>query len=416
MATTLHRANGMKWTRLRGRPWLPGAMVAAAIVATGACDDAEDPCTRPQAICTWAGNGEKAYNGDGLGREVTALYWPMDLDFAPNGGPAYLLDWQNHRVRRITAQGLVETVMGNDLVGDGPRDQGDMKPEGAPGIDVELNHPTDVTFSPLDGSVLVAAWHNHKIRRLDPQTGRVTVLVGSGAGKTGDGAAAKAALLNQPKAVALDAAGNIFVADSRNHRIRKIDAATGFIATIAGNGMAGFAGDGGQPLTASFHMQYEMCTTAEDGKVTCTNENPEPGGGITLDDQGNLYVADTYNNRIRKIDLAAGVVSTVAGTGAAEFSGDGGPALAASFRLPRDLEFRAGRLYIADTDNHRVRMIDLATGIIQTVAGNGHPGFGGDRGPAPQASLHRPFGIALDSEGNLYVADTFNNRIRRINQ
>ena len=137
--------------------------------------------------------------------------------------------------------------MGNDLVGDGPRDQGDMKPEGAPGIDVELNHPTDVTFSPLDGSVLVAAWHNHKIRRLDPQTGRVTVLVGSGAGKTGDGAAAKAALLNQPKAVALDAAGNIFVADSRNHRIRRIDAATGFIATVAGNGMAGFAGDGGQP-------------------------------------------------------------------------------------------------------------------------------------------------------------------------
>ncbi len=285
--------------------------------------------------------------------------------------------------------------MGNDLVGDGPRDQGDMKPEGAPGIDVELNHPTDVTFSPFDGSVLVAAWHNHKIRRLDPETGRVTVLVGSGAGKTGDGAAAKAALLNQPKSVALDAAGNIFVADSRNHRIRKIDAATGFIATIAGNGMAGFAGDGGQPLTASFHMQYEMCTTAEDGKVTCTNENPEPGGGITLDDQGNLYVADTYNNRIRKIDLAAGVVSTVAGTGAAEFGGDGGPALAASFRLPRDLEFRAGRLYIADTDNHRVRMIDLATGIIQTVAGNGHPGFGGDRGPAaagqPAPSLrHRP--------------------------
>ena len=193
-----------------------------------------------------------------------------------------------------------------------------MKPEGAPGIDVELNHPTDVTFSPVDGSILVAAWHNHKIRRLDPQTGRVNVLVGNGPGKTGDGAAAKTALLNQPKAVALDAAGNIFVADSRNHRIRKIDVATGFIATIAGSGMAGFAGDGG--ATAGRQLPHAIGDVhhRRDGKVTCTNENPEPGGSITLDDQGNLYVADTYNNRIRKIDLAAGTVTTVAGTGTVE--------------------------------------------------------------------------------------------------
>jgi DNA-binding beta-propeller fold protein YncE len=232
----------------------------------------------------------------------------------------------------------------------------------------------------------------------------------------GDGADAKGALLNQPKAVALDATGNMFVADSRNHRIRRIDVATGFITTVAGTGMAGFAGDGAAPLAASFHMQLEICTTAEDGKVTCSNENPEPGGGITLDDRGNLYVADTYNNRIRKIDLTEGVVSTIAGTGAPAFSGDGGPALAATLSMPRDLEFRAGRLYIADTDNHSIRVIDLATGIIQTVAGTGQRGFAGDGGPATQASLYRPFGVALDPEGNLYVADTFNNRIRRINQ
>jgi DNA-binding beta-propeller fold protein YncE len=397
--------------------------MGAALLVTGACDDTTepdvppaDPCVGSQVICTWAGIGEKAFNGDGLTRQATALYWPMDLDFAPTGGSAYLLDWQNHRVRRVTAAGLVETVMGNDLPGDGPRDQSDMKPEGAPGGDVELNHPTDVTFSPLDGSVLVAAWHNHKIRRLDPQTGRVTVLIGAGPGKTGDGAAAKAALLNQPKAVALDAAGNMFVADSRNHRIRKVDVATGMIATVAGNGMAGYSGDGAAPLTASFHMQLEICTTAPDGKVTCSNENPEPGGGITVDDQGNLYVADTYNHRIRKIDLAAGVVSTVAGNGTAAFAGDGGPATAASLSMPRDLEFRAGRLYVADTENHRIRTIDLATGIIQTVAGNGTAAFAGDSGPATAASLYRPFGVALDPEGNLYVADTFNNRIRRINQ
>jgi DNA-binding beta-propeller fold protein YncE len=408
MARALQSAGGMKWR------YRVGALGAALLA--GACDDGGgDPCLKPQAICTWAGNGEPAFNGDGLARLSTALYWPMDLDFAPGGGPAYLLDWQNHRLRRVTADGLVETVMGSDLPGDGPPDQSDMKPEGAPGVAVELNHPTDVTFSPIDGAVVVAAWHNHKIRRLDPQTGRVNVLVGAGPGKTGDGADAKAALLNQPKAVALDAAGNMFIADSRNHRIRRIDRDTGIITTIAGNGMAGFAGDGGAPLAASFHMQFELCTTAPDGKVTCSNENPQPGGGITLDDLGNLYVADTYNNRVRKIDLAAGVVSTVAGTGAPDFSGDGGPAVAATLRFPRDLEIRAGRLYVADTENHRVRAIDLATGIITTIAGNGQPTFAGDGGPAAQASLNLPFGIALDSEGALYVADTFNNRIRRIN-
>jgi DNA-binding beta-propeller fold protein YncE len=394
-------------------PVLSAAALAIALAA--GCGGEDDPCTRPQTICTWAGTGEKAYNGDGLDRLTTALYWPMDLDFAPGGGPAYLLDWQNHRVRRVAADGRIATVMGNDLVGDGPRDQGDMKPGGAPGTDVELNHPTDVTFSPVDGSVLVAAWHNHKIRRLDTSSGMVTVLAGSAPGKTGDGAAATAALLNQPKAVAVDAGGNIFIADSRNHRIRRIDAASGMIATVAGTGTAGFAGDGGGPLQASFHMQLEICTTTAEGIVKCGNENPEPGGGITLDAQGNLLVADTYNNRIRKIDLAAGVVSTIAGNGTPGFGGDGGPALEAALFHPRDLEVGPdGRLFIADTDNHRVRVVDLGTGLIQTAAGDGEGRFGGDRGPAVKASLQRPFGVALDGEGNLFVADTFNNRIRRI--
>ena len=164
-------------------------------------------------------------------------------------------------------------------------------------------------------------------------------------------------------------------------------------------------------------MQLEICTTAEDGKVTCSNENPEPGGGITLDDQGNLYVADTYNNRIRQDRPRRRVVTTVAGTGTRRVQRRRRPGRwPPRFSQPRDLEFRAGRLYIADTDNHRIRVIDLATGIIQTVAGNGQRGFAGDGGPATQASLHRPFGVALDSDGNLYVADTFNNRIRRIAQ
>jgi DNA-binding beta-propeller fold protein YncE len=371
-----------------------------ALAPAPGCFQDTGPCEASQFICPYAGNGEPAFNGDGHPLLQSSLYWPVDLDFASDGR-AYLLDWQNHRVRRVNEDGRLETVMGNDLVGDGPPDASDLVSPGALGTRVELNHPTDLTFLP-GGQVVVAAWHNHKVRALDPATGMVMVLAGSGPGKTGDGGPAQQALLAQPKSVVADAGGNIYVTDSRNQRIRRIDGPTGIIATIAGSGKEGFAGDGGRPLDASFRLQQP-------------NENPEPGGNITLDAAGLIYVADTYNNRIRLIDLAAGQVTTVAGDGTAGFGGDGGPATAASLNHPRDVELGPdGRLFIADTDNHRVRAVDLRAGIIETVAGDGRAADDGDRGPARKAGLHRPFGIAFDAAGALYVADTFNHRIRRI--
>jgi sugar lactone lactonase YvrE len=382
----------------------PGLLPLALILPLASCSE-EEPvlaaaCEQPGTICTWAGTGRPVFDGDGRGRLVSSFYWPLDLDFAADGR-AYLLDWQNHRVRRVGLDGQLETVMGNDLVGDGPRDGSDMSPAGAPGIDVELNHPTDLGFLP-DGSVVVAAWHNHKVRRLDPVSGRVTVLAGSGPGKTGDGGPARQALLSQPKSVAVDPTGNIFVTDSRNQRVRRIDVGSGIISAVVGSGMPGFEGDGADPMLARLFLQR-------------VDENPEPGGNIALDGQGRLYVADTFNNRIRRIDFAAGMVATVAGNGQAGFGGDGRPATEAALNLPRDLEIGPdGRLYIADTNNHRVRVVDLSTGTIDTVAGDGQAGFAGEGGPARAARLYRPFGIAFDPAGNLYVADTFNNRIRRI--
>jgi DNA-binding beta-propeller fold protein YncE len=355
------------------------------------------PCQGPGTICSFAGTGIPAFDGDGKAATATSLYWPVDLEFSPDGRP-YILDWNNHRVRRVEGDGTVRTVIGSDLPGDGPPDQSDMKESGAPGIDVELNHPTDLQFMP-DGLMLVSAWHNHKIRSFDPASGIVRVICGSLPGYNQMHDLATRALLNQPKSIAVDSKQNIFVADSRNQRIRVINR-EGIIDAVAGTGRKGYAD--GTPGLADFYMQQD-------------NDNPEPGGSITVDGEGRVYLADTYNHRIRRIDPIAGTVTTIAGNGTKGFGGDGGPATDAMLNLPRDLELGPdGRLYIADTDNQRIRVLDLTSGIISTFAGTGQADFTGDGGSALAASFRRPFGVAFDRDGNLYVADTHNHRIRKV--
>jgi len=375
------------------------------LFAIAAASCGPDPINGPPAcaagtICTWAGNGEPAFYGDGLDRREAMLYWPMDLAFAPDGR-AYILDWQNHRVRRVNLDGTFETVVGTGDVGDGP-DLGDERTApGVAGTNCNLNHPTDVTFDG-DGTVIIAAWHNHKIRRLDPATGMEAVVSGAGPGFTGDGMPAIGALLNQPKSVVVSpTTGAIYLADTRNFRVRRIGS-DGVITTVVGGAMGGFAGDGGSPTGAQ--LKFQMA-----------NDNPEPGGGLALDDQDRLYIVDTENHRIRRVDFAADLIETVAGNGTAGFSGDGGPATEASLAWPRDAAIGPdGRLYIADTDNHRVRAVDLATGLITTVVGDGVARFGGDGEAPTAASLQRPWGITFDGTGNLYVADTMNNRVRMV--
>jgi sugar lactone lactonase YvrE len=207
-----------------------------------------------------------------------------------------------------------------------------------------------------------------------------------------------------------DPQGNYFFIDQRNQRIRVIYRFAelrerAVIDTIVGTGQPGFNGD---RLGAETQVNFP------------TGPNPEPSGGVTLDASGNLYFADTLNHRIRRVqfcssDFKCNIVTTIAGTGTPGYTGDGGPALRAQINYPQDLEFGPdGRLYFADTNNHVVRAIDLRTGTIVTVVGTGVRGFAGDGGPALQAQLNRPFGIAFDPNGDLYVSDTFNGRIRRV--
>jgi len=297
-------------------------------------------------------------------------------------------------------------------------DLSDLSPAGADGLTVDLNHPTDL-FEMSDGDIGIMAWHNHKIRSIDAQTGRVFVLMGRGAGRTGDDPllTADATLVNQPPHGVFDADGNLFFIDQRNQRIRVLydfdrQRKNALVRTVVGApGTPGFNGDG---VALETRLSFP------------TGPNPEPSGGITVDADGVLYFSDTNNHRIRKVefsnaDFTAGVVTTIAGTVGGDgkpiagYSGDGGLATAAKLNFPQDLEIGPdGNLYFADTNNDCVRMVDLASGIITTVAGNGTKGYSGDSGPAVAAQLNRPFGVAFDAAGDLYISDTFNSRVRKV--
>jgi uncharacterized protein (TIGR03437 family) len=236
------------------------------------------------------------------------------------------------------------------------------------------------------GNLYIADTNNHRIRKVSK--GVITTVAGNGlTGSSGDNGAATSARLANPEGVAVDSAGNLYIADADNHRIRKVSG--GVIATVAGNGLAGFSGDNGPAVNAQLNSPY----------------------GVAVDSAGNLYIADTENQRIRKV--SGGVIATIAGSGTAGFSGDNGPAISATLGTPMGIAVDlAGNLYIADRDNSRVRKV--ASGLIATVAGNGTQGFSGDNGPAADAQLFIPISVAVDSPGNLYIADRYNNRIRKV--
>jgi sugar lactone lactonase YvrE len=246
----------------------------------------------------------------------------------------------------------------------------------------------------VEGNVFVADSFNNRIRRVDARTGVITTVAGIGyQGFSGDGGLATEASLDSPGGVALDATGNILIADTFNHRIRIVDHRTGIISTLVGSGNKGSAGDDGLAIRAQLS---------------------EPTG-ISVDPVGNLLIADTANHRVLLVDKATGVIATLAGTGTPGFSGDSGIGTAAQLNGPTAVAADGhGLVLIADTFNNRVRRLDTNTGTIATIAGTGAQGFGGDGDFANKAELTEPSGVAVDAKGNILIADTFNNRIRRI--
>jgi sugar lactone lactonase YvrE len=394
----------------RTRRLLTGLLASGAVAMLGGCgeDGGMDPGPAPDdglpedvaagMIQTWAGTGSPGFDGNGNPLLRSRFYWPVDMLITATG-ETYVLDWNNHRVRRVTAAGTFETVMGTDFIGDGPDDLSDLTQPGAPGTTIHLNHPTNM-LQLATGDFLLTCWHNHKLRVWNPSTGLAYVMCGGPAGFAGDGGTIANARLNQPQATALAADGSLYILDQRNQRIRKIDA-SGNVTTVAGTGVSGFSGDGGSALAAEVSFPK--------------GSNPPPAGGIAVYGSDVIYFSDILNNRVRRVDLAQDIIETIVGNGVAGYGGDGGPGTAASLNNPRDVQVGPdGRVYIADELNNRIRVWDPVSGIVTTVAGNGTAGFSGDGGPATDAQLYRPAGVEFDPQGRLYISDTYNHRIRRM--
>ena len=451
-----------------------------------ALEGRDTPAPLAGPITTVAGVGS---SGDGLQATVARLSDPWDV-VVDAAGDLFIADRYGDRVRRVDAKtGIITTIAGTGIFGD----SGD----GGPATAARLSDPTGIAVD-QSGNVFIAEGTAQRVRRVDGTTGIITTVAGTGTrGYTGDGGPATAAELYYPVSVAVNSAGDLFIADENNNAVRRVDGKTGIITTFAGTGKAGVSGDGGPAGAADLGVPDGVALDAA-GNLFIAQDDPwrvvrrvngatgvittvpgtdlsEPEGiavdaagtlfisdsgasqvlkvdattgavtivsgtsrdgyqfgfsgnggparaahlfnptGVAVDAAGNVFIADSRNNQIRKVDAATGVITTVAGTEPGVARGDGGPATAATLDQPAGIvSTAAGDLLIADTGDNVVRRVDGKTGVITTVAGRGAAGQTGDGGPAIAAQLTGPEGLAVDAVGDLFIADTANRVIRRV--
>ncbi len=353
--------------------------------------------TQAQDIYTVAGDSIAGYNGDNIAATAAELNTPGDLA-VDDSGNVYISDAYNYRIRKIAiSTGIITTIAGNGTPG--------YTGDNGEATNAEIYVPYGIAFDD-SGNIYFADGGNQVVRKITASTGIITTIAGNGFGHgnitggsyNGDNIAATSAEFDQPTGVALDDSGNVFIGDFRNQRIREVRKATGIITTVAGNGNAGFIDN-----------------------VAATSGELYYPGGIAMDDSNNIYIADAGNNRIRKVIAKTGIITTIAGNGTYAYAGDNGPAINAAMRWCVRLGLDdSGNVYIGDQYNDVIRKVTKATGIITTFAGTGYGqggdigGFSGDGGPATDAELGGATGVAADNCGNVYIADYSNNRIREV--
>jgi DNA-binding beta-propeller fold protein YncE len=425
----------------------------ALLLITAACSDPgaeveetpEVPCEGKGNICTAVGDGRRALGDDGVAAEEVSLYLPQDMTVGPDGR-LYVIDWNNHRVRVLTEDGTIETVAGNGELGEAPDGKASK---------TQLNHPTHIAFAP-DGTMILSAWHNSKVMELDLKADSIKAICGTGDRSFGgEGGPAAAAILDLPVATAFDSDGRMYIMDQGNQRIRRVES-DGVLNTLVGP-VGPYVPDGFQQVCTPpvEEGQAEVCVfckadvpegepcvgpparpqgfagEGEDGTAAFMNQpfgqSAPPAGRMEMGPEDVLYFTDSANHIVRALD-PDGTVRTVFGTTPenydatelmtkaprGDYDGDGtDEPLEAKLNSPRDVAVAAdGTLYVADTMNSCVRKLS-PNGRVSTVAGIcGERGYNGDGGPADEALLDQPYGVALDEDGNLYIADTHNDRIR----
>ena len=332
-------------------------------------------------VTTIGGNGTAGYSGDRGLASAAQFNLPAGIALSASGD-LYVADTGNNVIREITVAGTIITFAGIQY--------GGYSGDGAAATAAQLAGPTDVAID-AGGNVYIADTENNLIRRVTTD-GNINTIAGSQScsGTAGAGTVATNAILDQPHGITVDSAGNYYISDYGDSSIQVVNT-RGIINTVAGNGTSGFSGDGGPALNAQLAGPW----------------------GVTVDSNGNLYIADLWNYRIRKRS-SSGAIGTVAGNGVVSYSGDGGAATGAQLNGPAGVAVdKAGNVYIADTANNRVRQV-TAKGVIDTLAGNGAEGSSGDGGQPAGAQLSRPQAVAVDSFGDVYIADTLNNRVREV--
>ncbi|MBI5767410.1 MAG: hypothetical protein HZA93_06410 [Verrucomicrobia bacterium] len=358
-------------------PRFPLLLAATAFLAATAALQAA-PTSR-----TLAGTGTRGFSGDGGPATAAQLNNPFGIVRGPDGA-LWFCEYSGQRIRRIAPDGTIGTVAGTGAAG--------YSGDGGPALAATFNLPHEIRFDRA-GNLYAVDMQNHAVRRIDAKTKVITTVVGTGQpGYSGDGGPATAAQLNQPHSIQFDPADDLYICDIRNHVIRKVAMRTGLITTFAGTGKPGATPDGapiaGTPLRGPRSLDF--------------------------DTRGDLWLATREGNQVFRFDLAAGKIHHVAGTGAKGFTGDGGPAKLATLNGPKGITIgRDGRVYLVDTENHAIRVIDPKSQLISTLTGTGRAADGPD-GAAAQCALARPHGIWIDPDHTVFIGDSENHRIRAV--
>jgi hypothetical protein len=334
-------------------------------------------------IFTVVGTGQAGYSGNGDMARRAALHQPFDVALDRQGN-LYFSDAYNHCVRRVERDsGTITTVAGIGQAG--------YSGDGGAAIRAQLNSPYGIALDAANNLYIVDRL-NACIRLVEAATGMIRTVAGTGQpGYSGDGGPAPRAQLQEPNDIVLDGSGRAFIADVQDHRVRVVDLASRIITTFAGTGQAGSGGDGGPASQASLL-------------------GPR---ALAFGPRGELYICLRNDHKVRRVDMHTGLIRTVAGTGERGYTGDHGSALQATFNGPKEIAVDSqDNIVLVDTENHCLRRIDAASGVVTTIVGTGQPGGSGDGGPATAATLKRPHGACLDGAGNMYIGDSENHRIR----